>query len=236
MGEIRARIEQQIELNTLASEEGLTTNYGLNVGKTILKYSNPNDVWIKAKAHAAAGSDARMGGSVLPVMTICGSGNQGITACVPLVVYAQAHNIEHEQLIKAVALSNLVAIHIKHHMGRLSAFCGVMTAGMGVSAGLTFLSNGTLQEIEETVQNIIGDISGVFCDGAKPTCATKIASSIDAAFQAHYLVKDNNMINSDMGIISAHNVEQTIRNIGKIGGEAMNNTDQAICDIMAKRI
>jgi L-cysteine desulfidase len=185
----------------------------------------------RAKAYAAAGSDARMSGSVMPVMTNSGSGNQGITVSLPLIVYAHENQLSEELLIRALVLSNLTAIHIKTNLGRLSAFCGVIPAGVGAACGITFLMGGTRRQIKYTVDNMLGNISGMFCDGAKPSCASKIASSVDAAFQASFLAMENKVIEHDTGIVG-DDAEMTIGNIGKIASEAMNEIDQMIVKIM----
>ncbi len=231
MEDVKGKILQQISMNQSISMDGLSKDYGLAVGRTLLKHGSEEDIVLKAKAYAAAGSDARMSGSVMPVMTNSGSGNQGITTCLPVLVYALENQLSEEMLIRALVLSNLTAIHIKTNLGRLSAFCGVIPAGVGAACGLTYLMGGTQVQIKYTVDNMLGNISGMFCDGAKPSCASKIASSVDAAFQASFLALDDKVIEHDTGIIG-DDVEMTIGNVGKIASEAMNEIDQMIVKIM----
>ncbi len=226
-------IKEQIKYNYEISKAGLNSDYGLNVGATWLKYTESNDVIRIAKAYTAAGSDARMSGACLPVVTNTGSGNQGITASVPLIIYAEYKKIPDEKLYRALVLSDLIAIHIKTRLGLLSAFCGVVVAATGAACGITYLDGGNLTQIEDTIKNILASIAGVFCDGAKPTCASKIASSIDAAFQASMLAMNNHRIEKQSGII-ADDIEQTINNIGEIGQLAMNEVDKKIIEIMKR--
>jgi len=226
-------LKMQMDMNYAITLNGLKHDYGLNVGSTLLKYIEGNDIVRKAKAYTAAGSDARMSGSTMPVVTNSGSGNQGITTSVPLIIYAEYKLAKPEALYRALILSDLIAIHIKTKLGRLSAFCGVVVAAAGAACGISYLDGGSSQQIEDTIKNILANISGVFCDGAKPSCAAKIASSVDAAFQASMLAMDNHCIESCTGIIN-HDIEQTIKNIGEIGQIAMNETDKKIIEIMEK--
>ncbi|ERJ12672.1 L-cysteine desulfidase family protein [Haloplasma contractile] len=230
---LKPYLKMQIDMNYAISIKGLKYDYGLNVGSTLLKHMEGNDIVRKAKAYTAAGSDARMSGSTMPVVTNVGSGNQGITNSVPLIVYAEHKKMSEDQLMRALILSDLIAVHIKTNLGRLSAFCGVVIAGTGAAAGISFLDGGSKSQIEDTIKNILANISGVFCDGAKPSCASKIASSVDAAFQASMLAMDGYSVEPNSGIICG-NIEQTIRNIGEIGKHAMNETDQKIIEIMSK--
>lgn len=228
--DIKKTISRQIEYNMAISEEGLKNNYGANIGKTIIKYSN-NDVIQYAKALAAAGSDARMNGCDMPVVINSGSGNQGITASVPLIAYSREKNIEEEQLYRSLVISNLCTIHIKNSIGKLSAFCGVVIAGAGFSAGLAYLDGGDEKEISHAIVNTLGIISGMVCDGAKSSCAAKIASSVEAGFLGYYMYKEGNQFYSGDGFIKK-GVENTIKAVGTIARVGMCETDKEIIHLM----
>ena len=223
--------DRQIKYNMDIANVGINQNFGANIGKTILKHSDPNDVLQACKAYAAAGSDARMNGCDMPVVINSGSGNQGITASVPLVIYAKMKNKSQEDLYKALALSNLSTIHIKNSIGKLSAFCGVVIAGAGCSAGIAYLDSGKEEEIVHAIVNTLGIISGVVCDGAKSSCAAKIASGIEAAFIGYYMYKDGNQFYSGDGFIKK-GVENTIKAVGTIARVGMCETDKEIIHIM----
>ncbi len=229
--EVTELIERQIQYNTSISKEGLSHPYGANVGASILKHSSNANVGTRAKAAAAAGSDARMSGCDLPVIINSGSGNQGMAVSLPVIEFAHDLKISHERLVRALVCSNLVAIHQKTGMGPLSAFCGVVTAACGSGAGITYLCGGTLDQINETITNTIGTTSGILCDGAKPSCAAKIASAVDAAITAHYLAVDRSNFLPGEGIIK-DDVEKTIAAIGRIVSEGMIETDKKILDEM----
>ncbi len=230
---IKPILKMQMDMNYAIALKGLKHDYGLNVGSTLLQYIEGNDIVRKAKAYTAAGSDARMSGSTMPVVTNSGSGNQGITACVPLMVYAEYKNVDTEILYRALILSDLIAIHIKTKLGRLSAFCGVIVAATGAACGISYIDGANPQQIVNTIKNILANISGIFCDGAKPSCAAKIASSVDAAFQASMLAMNHHSIESCTGIIH-QDIENTIKNVCDIGYQAMNETDKKIIEIMTK--
>jgi len=223
-------IEKQIICNSAISKEGLLHQWGVNVGKNLIKHYG-NDVRIRAKAAAAAGSDARMSGCVLPVVINSGSGNQGMTASLPVIEYALELGKSHESLIRALLISNLCAIHQKTKIGRLSAYCGVVSAACGAGAAITWMHGGSFQQIEETMTNTLANVSGILCDGAKPSCAAKIASSVDAAIMAHYLSSENQAFVSGDGIVK-NTLENTIIGIGKIANEGMVGTDTTILSIM----
>lgn len=223
-------IEKQIVCNSAISKEGLTHQWGVNVGKNLIKHYG-NDIRIRAKAAAAAGSDARMSGCVLPVVINSGSGNQGMTASLPVIEYALELGISHESLIRALVISNLCAIHQKTKIGRLSAYCGVVSAACGAGAAITWMHGGSYQQIEETMTNTLANVSGILCDGAKPSCAAKIASSVDAAIMAHYLSSENQAFVSGDGIVKS-TLENTLIGIGKIANEGMVGTDTTILSIM----
>ncbi len=230
---VKDLIERQMTMNMAISEEGMKNDYGQRIGKTLLS-SYPNDVNLKARAMAAAGSDARMNGCAMPVVINSGSGNQGITLCVPICVFSKEFKKDKEITIRAVLLSNLVSIYIKNGIGKLSAFCGAVSASSGVAAGLTYLMNGTFLQVEKAITNTVANISGIVCDGAKSSCAAKISSSVDAGIMAYYMaIKDNAFCAGD-GIID-NNIEGTIENVSRLGKEGMKETDDEIISIMLNK-
>ena len=231
ISEIKDLIERQIEMNMAIANEGLANNWGVRVGKTLM--FDGADAFTKGKALAAAGSDARMSGCSLPVVVNSGSGNQGITVSVPVIVYAKENQISKECLIRALAISNLTAVMIKASMSRLSAFCGAVSAACGAGAALTYLSDGDLSQISDTIINILGNVSGIICDGAKPSCAAKIASSLDAAILAHKLAMQNLTFHGGDGIIKA-TIDRTVKAVSRLEGEGMKQTDAVVLDIMIK--
>lgn len=223
-------LKKQIDYNMAIAEEGLKNNYGANIGKTILKYGNDSPIQY-AKALAAAASDARMNGCDLPVVINSGSGNQGITASVPVIAFARKNNISTEKLYRALVISNLSTIHIKNSIGKLSAFCGVVIAGAGSGAGIAYLDNGGEKEINHTLVNALAIISGMVCDGAKSSCAAKIASAVEAGFLGYYMYKDGNQFIGGDGIIKK-GVENTIKAIGDLAHIGMCETDKEIISLM----
>lgn len=223
-------IERQIRYNTAISNEGLLHTYGANVGKTLLETADGN-VWTQARAAAAAGSDARMSGSVLPVVINSGSGNQGITVSMPVVVYAQHLGASRERLIRALAISNLVAIHQKSKVGRLSAYCGAVSAAAGSGAAIAWLDGASHELIELTVSNTLANVSGILCDGAKPSCAAKIASAVEAALVGYSLAKKQRSFQPGDGIVK-EGLEETISAVGEIASKGMLQTDEEIIRIM----
>ena len=228
--ELRDIIRLQIKYNGNISEEGLNHYYGANVGSNILRHCS-HDIKTIAKAATAAGSDARMSGCILPVIINSGSGNQGITVSLPVIKYARYLKLDEEQLIRALIFSNLIAIHQKTKIGRLSAYCGVVSAACGSGAGITYLYNGTYEQICSTITNTLANVSGMICDGAKPSCAAKIASAVDAAIMAHELAMDNSVFQPGEGIVK-DDIEDTIKSVGQIGGNGMRETDQEILKVM----
>ena len=214
------------------ANEGLINNYGANIGKTILKYGN-NDLIQYCKALAASGSDARMNGCEMPVVINSGSGNQGITASVPVIAYARKKNYSEEALFRALVISNLCTIHIKNSIGKLSAFCGVVIAGAGCGAGIAYLEGGKYNEIAHTLVNTLAMISGVVCDGAKSSCAAKIASSVESGFLGYFMYKEGNQFFGGDGIIKK-GVENTIKAIGRLAKVGMCETDKEIIQLMTK--
>ena len=223
-------LERQIEYNLAISEEGLRGNYGASIGKTLLE-TRGDDVRVRARAQAAAGSDARMSGCELPVVIVSGSGNQGMTASLPVIVYALDMHKSHEQLLRALVVSNLITIHQKTPIGRLSAFCGAVSAGCGAAAGVAWLLEGTYEAVCATITNTLGMISGTVCDGAKPSCATKIASAVEAGLLGFDLYEKGKALHGGDGILK-NDVEKTIESVGQLAREGMRETDEEILDIM----
>lgn len=225
-------LDRQIKLNTEIAQEGMDYDYGASVGRRLIKEGGQG-IKNRAKAHAAAGADARMGGSPRPVIINSGSGNQGITVSVPVIEYAKDMGVSYETLYRALAISNLVSIHIKSHIGSLSAFCGAVSASCGAGAAISYLQGGAYDEISRTIINTIGNVSGIICDGAKASCAAKIAASLDAAFMATSMSFEKYGFDSGDGIVG-QDVEETIKNLGNVGGEGMKCTDREIIKVMTK--
>lgn len=222
-------LDPQIQCNMAIAKEGLTNLYGASIGKVLL--SMDDSLRSKARAYAAAGSDARMNGCELPVIINSGSGNQGITASVPVIVYAEELNVSKEQMYRALALSNLVTIHEKTPIGRLSAYCGAVSAGAGAGAGIAYLCGGSYEEICRTVINSIAIVSGMVCDGAKASCAAKIAEAVDTAILAYHMAKQGIVFEGGDGLVH-ESVEGTIQNIGRLAKQGMHQTNDEIIDIM----
>ena len=232
IADIQAIIGRQIEYNKAISDEGLQNNWGANVGKTLLKYYG-NDVKTRAKARAAAGSDARMNGCELPVIINSGSGNQGLTVSMPVLTYAEEYKVSDERLYRALVVSNLTAIHQKTRIGRLSAYCGAVSAGCASACGIAYLLGEPLEVIEKTLSNAVVTVSGLVCDGAKSSCASKIAASVEAGLLGYHMAKDGNNLEAGDGIVGT-DIEDTIRNVGLLGSIGMRETDAEIIDIMTK--
>ncbi len=230
LDDVREVIERQIRYNSTICREGLKNDYGQNIGKTLLSVYG-NDAKISARALAAAGSDARMSGCSLPVVINSGSGNQGITVSIPVIEFARELGVSEDRLYRALVLSNLVAIHLKQGMGKLSAFCGVVSASCGAGAGITYLHVNDYDMIAKTITNTIANVSGIVCDGAKGSCAAKIASSVDACILGHYLTMSDNTFRSGDGIVR-DSVDQTLDGVMRIGKDAMKETDNEILNIM----
>ena len=214
--------------------EGLIGNYGLQVGKTIRENQKEvfgDDFLSYAMGMTAAASDARMAGCTMPAMSNSGSGNQGITVSMPVIAYAVKYKIDDERLSRALILSNLVAIHIKHYLGKLSALCGCVVASTGSACGIVYLQGGGYPEVCAAIKNMAGNITGMVCDGAKVGCAMKVASGVSCAVQSAVLALRGTCIPSTDGIIE-DDVEKTILNVGTIGSAGMKTTDKMILDIM----
>lgn len=228
--DIKEILDRQMEYNLAIAKEGLKGNYGANIGKVLLDMDGTN-VRVKAKAYAAAGSDARMNGCELPVIINSGSGNQGITASVPVIIYAQELKVSEETLYRALALSNLTAIHQKTPIGRLSAYCGAVSAGAGAGAGIAYLCGGGYKEVVHTVVNALAIVSGIVCDGAKASCAAKIASAVDAGILGYNMYTRGQQFYGGDGIVTK-GVEETLKNVGRLGKEGMKETNEEIIKIM----
>jgi L-cysteine desulfidase len=233
LADVQEVIGRQITYNMAISQEGLTGNYGANIGKVLRNTYGSEDVVIRAKAAAAAGSDARMGGCELPVVINSGSGNQGITASVPVIVFAEEWGASREKLTRALVLSNLVTIHQKSRIGRLSAYCGAVSAGAGAGAGIAYLDGGSYQDIIHTVVNALAVVSGIICDGAKASCAAKIAAAVDAGILGYHMYQEGQQFYGGDGILSK-GVEATLENVGRLGKVGMSGTDREILKIMLK--
>jgi L-cysteine desulfidase len=228
--DVRSMIERQIEYNSAISAEGLSSDYGANIGKVLLK-NYGSGIQIRAKAAAAAGSDARMNGCEMPVIIVSGSGNQGMAASLPVLEYAKELGVQREKLIRALVLANLITIHLKTGIGRLSAYCGVVSAGAAAGAGIAYLHGGGLEEISHTIVNALAIVSGIVCDGAKASCAAKIATAVEAGIMGYTMFKNGQQFYGGDGII-AHGLEETIRNISYLGKEGMRKTDEEIIQLM----
>ncbi len=228
---VKELLDNQISSNMAIAEEGLRGNYGANIGQVMLLGSQ--DVRTKVRAWAAAGSDARMNGCEMPVYINSGSGNQGITVTVPVVVYGRETGKTQEQIYRALLISNLVAIHIKTGIGTLSAYCGAVSAGVAAGCAIAYLEDGSYEAIAQTLINAIAIDSGLICDGAKASCAAKIASSVDSGLLGYEMYKQGNNFRGGDGILQ-DDVEHTIRNVGSLARNGMVGTDQEIIRIMVE--
>ena len=228
--DIRELVSRQIEYNMAIAREGIENSWGANVGSVILNRQGQL-LSKQAAAYAAAGSDARMSGCEMPVIILSGSGNQGITASVPVAVYAQAMGASEDALLRAVVLSDLVTVHQKTGIGRLSAYCGAISAGCGAGAGIAYLNGGRFHAIAHTVVNAIAILSGTICDGAKPSCAAKIASAVDAGILGWEMYLEHQQFYGGDGIVTK-GVDKTVTNVGRLAREGMRETDKTILQIM----
>ena len=234
LSKVKELLDTQINYNMAIAKEGLTNNFGANVGLNLLALYGES-LPVRARAMAAAGSDARMSGCALPVVINSGSGNQGMTVSIPLVVYAKEYTIVPEKLYRALLVSNLLAIHQKKYIGKLSAFCGAVSAGYACGAAITYMLGGNFTQIAHTITNTLANTSGIICDGAKPSCAAKISVALDAALLAHTMSMHSDVFKADEGIIKK-DLEQTIRAVGHIGKEGMKSTDIEVLNIMIDKI
>lgn len=228
--DVREILERQVEYNTAISKEGLEHDWGANIGSVLLK-AYGDDIRVRARAAAAAGSDARMSGCEMPVIINSGSGNQGMTASLPVIEYARDLGVTQEEMYRALVLSNLVTIHQKTGIGRLSAYCGAVSAGCGAGCGIAYLLGGDYKTIAHTLVNALAIVSGIICDGAKPSCAGKIAAAVDAGILGYQMYMNGQQFKGGDGIISK-GVENTIKNIGRLSKEGMKGTDKEIIQIM----
>ena len=231
--DVKETLQRHIDYNTAIAREGLGNPYGARIGQVLLE-SYGDSVQNQAKAWAAAGSDARMGGCGLPVVINSGSGNQGITVSLPVIKYAEHLNSGRDKLLRALIIGNLTAIHLKTGIGCLSAYCGATSAGAGAAAGITYLYGGGLEEISHTIVNTLAINSGVVCDGAKASCAAKIASAVEAGLLGMNMYKQGSEFYSGDGIVTK-GVENTIDNVGELAREGMADTDKEIIHIMLKK-
>ena len=227
--------QKVIDYNTAIAKEGLTNDWGIAIGKTIKEGIEEgvygNDIRNNMASFASAGSDARMNGCSMPVMTTSGSGNQGMTASLGVIKFCEMKGISHEELIRGLFFSHMTTIHIKSNIGRLSAYCGAICASAGAAGAISFLDGLSLEQITWAIETTLGTLSGVICDGAKSSCATKIASGITCAFDSYYAAKKNRKFLFGEGIVG-RDVETTIKNTGVLGQDGMKVTDEVILDIM----
>ena len=228
--DVKELLERQIQCNSAIAEEGLLGDCGANIGSVLLR-AYGSDIRTRAKAKAAAGSDARMNGCEMPVIINSGSGNQGITCSVPVIEYAKELGSGKEKLYRALLLSNLTAIHQKSEIGTLSAYCGAVSAGAGAGAGIAYLCGGGYQEIIHTVVNALAIVSGIVCDGAKASCAAKISASVDAGILGYHMYLSGQEFKCGDGIVM-RDIEATIRGIGHLGKEGMKGTNEEIIKLM----
>ena len=233
---IEPLMSKVIELNSRIANEGLSGNYGINIGSVIREHIKNgfygDDIRNRAASFAAAGSDARMSGCDLPVMTTSGSGNQGMAASLALIEYADFFKKDREELIRALFFSHLSTVHIKTNVGRLSAYCGVICSAAAVSGALCFIEGHSLDVVSHAIANTLGDVSGIICDGAKASCAMKISTTIYAAFDSYLLATHGEYMNGGDGII-ANDIEKTLEHVGKLAGDGMKITYKVIIDIMS---
>ena len=229
--DVKSTLHRQIQYNTAIAQEGLRGDYGSNIGTVLLQTYGDNSVMIRAKAMAAAGSDARMNGCELPVIINSGSGNQGMTTSLPVIEYAKELKVSEEKLYRALTVANLVTIHQKTSIGRLSAFCGAVSAGAGAGAGIAYLQGADLNGISHTVANAIATTGGIVCDGAKASCASKIATAVEAGILGYNMHIRNQNFQPDDGLVG-DTPEETIANIGRLGKQGMKATNEEIIKIM----
>ena len=233
IGDVKETLSRQISYNMAIAEEGLRNPYGANVGKTLLRFHGGENASVesKARAWAAAGSDARMNGCSLPVVINSGSGNQGITVSVPIVIYAREMKAPEEELYRALALANLIAIQQKTYIGTLSAFCGAVCAGVGAGAGIAFLLGEDLKTVAHTVANALAILPGMVCDGAKPSCAAKISQAVEAGIFGYQMYRNGQQFYAGDGLV-VKGVDANVENVGRLGREGMRETNREIIEMM----
>ena len=232
LSDVEAPLARQIALNSTIADEGLKNDYGANIGKVLMK-TYGNDIRNRAKARAAAGSDARMNGCELPVVINSGSGNQGMTASLPVIEFAKELKSDQDKLYRALLVSNLVTLHEKTGIGRLSAYCGAISAGAGAGAGIAYLQGGGYEEVAHTIVNALAITSGIVCDGAKSSCAAKIAVAVDAGILGYEMYRQGQQFYDGDGLVRK-GVENTIRNISRLGKVGMRETDREIIRMMTE--
>ena len=232
LDDVRPILDRQIECNTAIAEDGLRNDYGANIGKVLLKTGD--DLRTRAKAYAAAGSDARMNGSELPVVICSGSGNQGLTVSLPVIVYARGLGLGEEKLYRALLISNLITLHAKTGIGRLSAYCGAVSAGAGAGAGIAYLLGGNVRDISQTIVNALAITSGIVCDGAKSSCAAKIATAVETGIFGYDMFKNGQQFYAGDGLV-VKGVENSIANFGRLARIGMRETDQEIILMMTEQ-
>ncbi len=230
LDDVKELLERQVAYNMAISQEGLSNPWGASVGQTLLRYTG-EDLRTRMKAAAAAGSDARMNGCTLPVIINSGSGNQGITVSLPVAVYAEHIGASHEKMLRALCVANLLAIHQKTGIGRLSAFCGAVCAATGAVAGIAYLDGASYEVMSQAIVNSLGNVGGMVCDGAKSSCAAKIASSLESALLGYEMAKEQRGFTNGEGIVKA-DVEATIASVGRMAAAGMRSTDREILEIM----
>jgi len=230
LNDVRMTLEVQSKYNMAIAEEGLKQDYGASIGKVLLK-AYGDSVWVKARAYAAAGSDARMSGSEMPVIINSGSGNQGITTSVPVIVYAREMKIPHEKMLRGLLLSNLLTIYQKTGIGRLSAYCGVVSAGASAGATIAYLNDCSYEEVMQALINSLAIVSGIVCDGAKPSCAAKIASAVESGLLGYAMCRQGKRFLAGDGLVDG-DFDTTIQNIGRLGRIGMQKTNEEIIKIM----
>lgn len=234
VADVKETIGRQIAYNTAIAEEGLKNSWGANVGSTLLKYCG-TDVHTRAKAMAAAGSDARMSGCELPVVINSGSGNQGMTVSLPVITYAREMQVSEEEMYRALVVANLCSIHQKTGIGRLSAYCGAVSAGAASACGIAYLHGEKAEGVSAVLQNAVVVTSGLICDGAKPSCAGKIAAAVEAGLVGYYMYKNGQNYEGGDGICG-EDIERTVKNVGILAAQGMRQTDAVILDIMVGRL
>lgn len=231
MEDIRPVIRRQVDCNTAIAQEGLSGHYGVQAGRTLMEHGGEADLLVRARAAAAAGSDARMSGCPLPVVINSGSGNQGITVTLPVVEYARAYGSDEERLYRALVCANLISIHQKKYIGNLSAYCGAVSAACGAAAGVAYLMGEGYNVICDTITNTIATIGGMVCDGAKASCATKIATAVECALRSLEMARAGRAFQAGEGLVK-EDVESTIQSVGRMGRVGMHGTDVEILNIM----
>ena len=232
LSQVTELLDRQIQYNSAIAEEGLKGNWGANIGSTLLKEYG-NDIKVEAKAWAAAGSDARMSGCEMPVVIVSGSGNQGMTASLPVIRYAKHLGAAQEQFYRALLVSDLVTVYQKAGIGRLSAYCGAISAGVGAGAGIAYLHGAGYEAIAHTIVNAVAILSGTICDGAKPSCAAKIAAGVDAGILGYQMYLSGDNFQGGDGIVGS-DVAKTVANVGVLARQGMQGTDRTILSIMTQ--